>query len=51
VDKKVVVLTNLAPRMIMGVESQGMLLFAENANGDLKPVTPDKEAENGATIA
>ncbi|MEQ9231520.1 MAG: methionine--tRNA ligase [Cyclobacteriaceae bacterium] len=51
VGKKVVVLTNLAPRKIMGVESQGMLLFAENADGDLKAVSPDEEAENGATIA
>lgn len=51
VGKKVVVLTNLAPRKIMGVESQGMLLFAENADGALKSVTPFEEAENGATIA
>lgn len=51
VGKKVVVLINLAPRKIMGIESQGMLLFAENADGSLKSVTPFDEAENGATIA
>jgi methionyl-tRNA synthetase len=51
VGKKVVVLANLAPRKIMGVESQGMLLFAENENGELKAVTPDETAENGATIS
>ncbi len=51
VGKKVVVLTNLAPRKIMGVESQGMLLFAENHDGKLVAVTPDEQAENGATIA
>lgn len=51
VGKKVVVLTNLAPRKIMGVESQGMLLFAENNDGELKAVTPDNSAQNGGTIA
>lgn len=49
--KKVVVMANLAPRKIMGIESQGMLLFAENADGSLKAVTPDVSAENGAGIA
>lgn len=51
VGKKVVVLTNLAPRKIMGVESEGMILFAENANGTLVSVAPDPSSENGATIA
>jgi len=51
IGKKVTVLANLAPRMIMGVESQGMLLFAENAEGTLKAVVPDSSAENGATIS
>ncbi len=51
VGKKVTVLANLAPRKIMGIESQGMLLFAENADGSLKAVNPASEAENGATIA
>lgn len=51
VGKKVTVLANLAPRKIMGIESQGMLLFAENPDGSLKTVNPDPGAENGATIA
>ncbi|MEM9325983.1 MAG: methionine--tRNA ligase [Bacteroidota bacterium] len=51
VGRKVLVLTNLAPRKIMGIESQGMLLFAENAEGELKAVTPEAEAENGATVS
>ncbi len=51
IGKKVVVLANLAPRKIMGVESQGMLLFAENHDGVLKAVAPDQEAENGAGIS
>ena len=51
IGKKVVVLSNLAPRKIMGIESQGMLLFAENADGDLKAVSPSEDAMNGATIS
>lgn len=51
IGKKVVVMANLAPRKIMGIESQGMLLFAENADGSLKAVSPDKEAENGGGIS
>ncbi len=51
VGKKVVVLANLAPRKIMGVESQGMILFAENEDGALKAVTPDEAAENGSGIS
>ena len=51
IGKKVVVLSNLAPRMILGIESQGMLLFAENADGSLKTVSPDQSAESGAIIA
>lgn len=51
IGKKVVVMANLAPRSIMGIESQGMLLFAENADGALKAVSPDLGAENGAGIS
>ena len=51
VGKKVTVMANLAPRKIMGVESQGMLLFAENSDGKLVAVSPGADAENGASIA
>ncbi|MEQ6168988.1 methionine--tRNA ligase [Ekhidna sp. MALMAid0563] len=51
VGKKVTVMANLAPRKIMGVESQGMLLFAENSDGKLVAVSPGEDAENGASIA
>lgn len=51
IGKKVTVMANLAPRKIMGVESQGMLLFAENADGKLVAVSPGKDAQNGASIA
>ncbi len=51
IGKKVTVMANLAPRKIMGVESQGMLLFAENSDGKLVAVNPGEDAENGASIA
>ncbi len=51
IGKKVVVMANLAPRKMMGTESQGMLLFAENADGKLVPVSPGDGSENGAVIA
>lgn len=51
VGKKVTVMANLAPRKIMGIESQGMLLFAENSDGKLVAVSPGADAQNGATIA
>ncbi|MEQ9466479.1 MAG: methionine--tRNA ligase [Ekhidna sp.] len=51
IGKKVTVMSNLAPRKIMGVESQGMLLFAENPDGKLVAVSPGADAQNGATIA
>ena len=50
VGKKVTVLVNLAPRNLRGVESQGMILMTNNAEGKLVFVNPDGEAENGETI-
>ncbi|MBK5213138.1 MAG: methionine--tRNA ligase [Flavobacteriaceae bacterium] len=51
IGKKVTVLVNLAPRVLRGVESQGMILMTENAEGKLVFVNPDvDEVENGATI-
>ncbi|MEM0940940.1 MAG: methionine--tRNA ligase [Bacteroidota bacterium] len=51
IGKKVVVMANLAPRKIMGIESQGMLLFAENSDGKLVNVSPEDASENGAIVA
>ncbi len=51
VGKKVVLLANLEPRTIKGVESHGMLLMAENADGDLAFIVPEKEMENGCQIS
>ena len=51
IGKKVTVLVNLAPRDLRGVESQGMILMSENAEGKLVFVNPDTDGvENGATI-
>ena len=50
IGKKVTVLLNLAPRNIRGVESQGMILMAENDKGELSFVVPEKEFHPGADI-
>jgi len=50
VGQKVSILLNLAPRKIRGVESQGMILMAENEEGDLAFVSPTKDIETGNTI-
>ena len=51
IGQKVSILLNLAPRKIRGVESQGMILMAESADGDLAFVAPTKEViETGNTI-
>ncbi len=48
--QRVTVVANLAPRKLRGVESQGMILMAENADGMLHFVAPPAEAENGAVV-
>ncbi len=50
VGKQVMILLNLAPRKIRGIESQGMLLLTHNAEGKLVFVTPDVQVENGVEI-
>jgi len=47
VGKKVVVVANLEPRKLRGIESQGMLLLAEKGNGDLVFVGADSPIEGG----
>jgi methionyl-tRNA synthetase len=50
--KRVTVLVNLAPRALRGVESEGMLLLTNNAEGKLVFVNPDAEdVINGAMIS
>lgn len=50
VGKKIVVLANLAPRTMMGMESQGMLLAADSDGGPVLLV-PDGEAKPGSVIS
>ena len=50
VGKKVMVLMNLAPRKMAGVVSEGMLLCAEDASGNLALMTPEKDMPSGAEI-
>jgi len=47
IGKNVVVVANLEPRKLRGIESQGMLLLAEKENGDLVFVGTDLPAEGG----
>ena len=50
VGKKVMVLVNLKPARLAGVLSEGMLLCAEDADGNLSLVVPEKEMPAGAEI-
>jgi len=51
IGKQVMILLNLAPRKIRGIESQGMLLLTTKADGKLSFVTPDdSNVENGIEI-
>ncbi len=50
IGKKVTILMNLAPRKIRGVESQGMILMAENNKGELSFVSPEKEFIAGCEV-
>ncbi|HAD20291.1 MAG TPA: methionine--tRNA ligase subunit beta, partial [Lachnospiraceae bacterium] len=51
VGKKVMVLVNLKPAKLAGVLSEGMLLCAEDAEGNLSLMTPEKPMPSGAEIA
>ena len=50
VGKKVMVLVNLKPAKLAGVVSEGMLLCAEDAEGNLALMTPEKSMPSGAEI-
>ncbi len=50
VGKKVMVLVNLKPAKLAGVLSEGMLLCAEDAEGNLALMTPEKDMPSGAEI-
>jgi methionyl-tRNA synthetase len=50
VNKQVIVVANLAPRKMRGIESQGMILTAEQPDGKLILVNPDTVTVNGSTV-
>ena len=50
VGKKVMVVVNLKPAKLAGVLSEGMLLCAEDADGNLSLMVPEKEMPAGAEI-
>jgi methionyl-tRNA synthetase len=51
VGQQVTVLTNLAPRKIRGVESQGMILMADTPDGGLSFIEPERNVSNGQQIS
>jgi methionyl-tRNA synthetase len=50
IGKQVVLITNLAPRKLRGVLSQGMILMAEDEDGNLVFVSPPADFGNGWTV-
>ena len=50
VGKQALMLVNLAPKNIKGVESHGMILMAENADGALSLIQPQKPVKEGSTV-
>jgi methionyl-tRNA synthetase len=50
VGRRVVLVANLAPRVMRGVESQGMILSAEDENGNVVLLTPEKLVNGGARV-
>jgi methionyl-tRNA synthetase len=50
VGKHVLFLANLAPREIKGVKSEGMILMAENADGTLSFMTPERDVRAGSKV-
>jgi methionyl-tRNA synthetase len=51
IGKQVTLLANLAPRTMMGIESQGMILMAEDRDGSLRFLQPGEATWNGGTVS
>jgi methionyl-tRNA synthetase len=51
IGKQVVIVANLAPRKMRGIESNGMILMAEDADGKLKFINPDEATANGSSVS
>ena len=50
IGKQVVVVANLAPRKMRGIESNGMILMAEDKDGKLYFVSPDQKITDGSSV-
>ena len=50
IGKGIVVVTNLQPARLMGVESQGMLLAASDNEGNLSIIVPEKKIKEGSKV-
>lgn len=51
VGKQVIVVTNLAPRKMKGIESQGMILTAEDSDGKLQLLKPENPVAPGSNVS
>ena len=51
IGKQVVVVTNLAPRKMKGIESQGMILTAEDSDGKLQLLKPENPVSPGSNVS
>ena len=51
IGQQVSILVNLSPRKMLGIESEGMILMAENNKGELQFVAPQGGSDNGGVIA
>jgi methionyl-tRNA synthetase len=49
-NKKIIIVYNLQPKNFRGVKSQGMLLAAEDGNGNLSLLTVDKDIKEGSYV-
>lgn len=51
VGKQVTMLLNLAPRKMMGIDSEGMILMAEDQDGSFRLLGPDEETSSGSPVS
>ncbi|HEX5002932.1 MAG TPA: methionine--tRNA ligase [Bacteroidia bacterium] len=51
IGRQAVILVNLQPRKIKGIESKGMVLMAEGRDGKLRFVSPDRTVDDGSSVA
>ncbi len=50
VGKSIIVVTNLQPAKLMGVESNGMLLAASDGEGNLSVIAPERQMKQGSRV-